>query len=148
MKLSPQELFLQFLFYRTRLEQLLRAFDEAHEEDLCKNPDMFDRTQETFSGKMHPNGRLRALEASLAEEDEEFLLFVLALLDAGMEVSLGLSCRLSPREFAADAALALSELAAEGLSAPVLAHRITETKAGLSRTRLALACEILSGKEE
>ena len=138
------EVYLQYVFLRNKLEDVLAAFAEAHEEDLRENADMFDITRDTFSGKMHPNERLRALERQLADEDEEYLLFLLALTDAGMELSQGLARADSPRELAALVAAIYGEPATKKLSAPVLAHRLTEPKAGLSLKRLSLALRILS----
>ena len=138
------EIYLQYVFLRDKIEEVLSAFAEAHEEDLRENPDMFDITRDTFSGKMHPNERLRALEKQLADEDEEYLLFLSALIDAGMELSQGLARADSPCELSALVATIYGELAAKELSVPVLAHRITEPKAGLLKKRLSLAARILS----
>ena len=140
------EIYLQYVFLRDKIEGVLSALAEAHEEDLRENADMFDITRDTFSGKMHPNERLRALERQLADEDEEFLLFLTALIDAGMELSQGLAHADSPRELSELIAAIYSEHAAQELSAPVLAHRLTEPKAGLLLKRLSLSVRILAGE--
>ena len=140
------EIYLQYVFLRDKIEGVLSALAEAHEEDLRENADMFDITRDTFSGKMHPNLRLRALEDELGDEDEEFLLFLTALIDAGMELSQGLAHADSPRELSELVATIYRELAVQELSAPVLAHRLTERKAGITHRRLSLAVRILSGE--
>ena len=142
------EVYLQYAFNRQNIEAVLSAFAEAHQEDLCENPDMFDLTRDSFSGKMHPNGRLRALEAELAEWSEDDLLFLAALIDAGMELSQGLAHADSPREMSELVAAIYRERAAEKLSAPVLSHRLTEPKAGLLLKRLSLVARILSGENQ
>ena len=142
------EIYLQYVFLRDKIEGVLSALAEAHEEDLRENADMFDITRDTFSGKMHPNERLRALERELADEDEEYLLFLSALVEAGMELTQGLADADSARELAALISTIRAELAAKELSAPVLAHRLTEPKAGLLQKRLSLVTRILSGENQ
>ena len=139
------EVYLQYAFCRERIEGVLSALAEAHSEDLALNADMFDVTRDTFSGKMHPNARLRALEDALAAEDEEYLLFLTALIGGGMELSLGLADTADTRAFCALVATIYAEEAAKQLSAPLLAHRLTEPKAGLLHARLSLALRMLSG---
>ena len=145
--MSENEVYLQYAFCRQKLEGILDALAEAHAEDLSLNADMFDITRETFSGKMHPNERLRALEAELAAENEEYLLFLTALMDAGMELSQGLAHAKSVRECCALVATIYAEEASKQLSAPVLAHRLTEPKAGLLLTRLSHVLRVLSDGE-
>ena len=140
------EVYLQYAFLRRKLEGVLDALAEAHEEDLTQNADMFDTTRETFSGKMHPNARLRALEAELAGEGEEYLLFLTALIEAGMELSQGLAHAEDRQGLCALIAEIYVERAGEKLSAPVLAHRLTEPKAGLLLARLSRTVRWLNGE--
>lgn len=140
------EVYLQYALCRERIDGVLSALAEAHDEDLALNADMFDTASESFSCKMHPNARLRALEAELAGEDEEYLLFLTALTEAGMELSLGLATAGDVRTFCALVAAICDEQAAKKLSVPVLAHRLTEPKAGLLFSRLSLAVRMLTGE--
>ena len=147
MQPTAQEFYLQFLFYRKRIAAVLDRLDEAHAEDLRENPDMFDRSAEGFSGRMHPNAALRALESDLAREDEDFLLHLAALLDCGAELQLGLAGFRDARELCGVAAEIVGELALGKPDATLLAHRITEAKAGLLYRRLSLALSRLSAEE-
>lgn len=139
------EVYLQYAFCRERIDGVLSALAAAHDEDLTLNADMFDTASESFSGKMHPNARLRALESALADEDEAYLLFLTALIEAGMELSQGLAAAENTLDFCALVAAIYKEEAAKNLSAPVLAHRLTEPKAGLLFSRLSLAVRMLTG---
>ena len=145
MKPTAQEFYLQFLFYRTRIDEVLATLEEAHREDLSQNADMFDITRETFSGRLHPNATLRALEAELADQEEDFLLFLASLLEGGIELQLGAQLE-STKEFCGVAAEIFGELSAQRFSAPVLAHRITEPRADLLQKRLSLALRLLSNQ--
>ena len=94
MRLSADEILLQYPLYRTQIEEVLARLEEACAEDLYKNSDMFEPERPTISGRPHPNATMRALEQHLGAEDADFLLFLSALVAAGREVCDGLAtCR-------------------------------------------------------
>ena len=145
MRLSADEILLQYPLYRTQIEEVLTRLEEACAEDLYKNSDMFEPERPTISGRPHPNATMRALEQHLGAEDADFLLFLSALVAAGREVCDGLAACRDREEMAALISLFHGDLCAAGnRDAALLAAMLTAPKAHLQQKRLSLACRVLS----
>lgn len=137
------ELYMQYMLRRCEVDALADAFADALEEDYRTNADMFDRTRTTFSPNLHPNGKMRELEAMLGARDLPFLHLLSALLSVGTDLVLGLADFRDPQELLA--ALAAEHAYAERVEdAAVLAHRLTEPKAEHQLKRLRRVIDELS----
>lgn len=140
--MDASELYMQYMLRRGEVDALADAFADALEEDYRANADMFDRTRTTFSANLHPNGKMRELEAALGARDLPFLHLLSALLTVGTDLVLGLADFRDPQELLA--ALATEYTLAERIQdTAVLAHRLTEPKAEHQLKRLRRVSDAL-----
>ncbi len=142
-KMDVSELCMQYMLRRHEVDALADAYADALEEDHLKNAEMFDLTRTTFSSNLHPNGRMRELEAELAARDLPLLHLLSALLSVGTDLVLGLADFGNAE--ALFAALAAEYTRAEQIEdTAVLAHRLTEPKAEHQLKRLCRVREALT----